>query len=216
MELPPRARRILVCAGFLPQGLGTTSACAENTRSDIRYPNTGGNYLRVRGEYAVNLSGKPERVELPPRARRIPGIAYRTPARLWNYLRVRGEYAKLYGLDTPGLELPPRARRIPQRTGIYGHSRGTTSACAENTSSACFLSVSLGNYLRVRGEYRKSRFVSFKRWELPPRARRILIAMAGGIQPHGTTSACAENTNCGQSHHSYSGNYLRVRGEYPK
>ena len=51
MELPPRARRIpLICSGvsFL---LGTTSACAENTKQRLFSKRMLGNYLRVRGEY---------------------------------------------------------------------------------------------------------------------------------------------------------------------
>ena len=31
--------------------LGTTSACAENTKSEDWHVTVGGNYLRVRGEY---------------------------------------------------------------------------------------------------------------------------------------------------------------------
>ena len=31
LELPPRARRIHALDGILNQGIGTTSACAENT-----------------------------------------------------------------------------------------------------------------------------------------------------------------------------------------
>ena len=50
------------------------------------------------------------------------------------------------------------------------------------------------NYLRVRGEYIKTRTERVPGKELPPRARRIQVA-AGGPQSHlGTTSACAENT----------------------
>ena len=51
VELPPRARRIpLICSGvsFL---LGTTSACAENTKQRLFSKRMLGNYLRVRGEY---------------------------------------------------------------------------------------------------------------------------------------------------------------------
>ena len=50
------------------------------------------------------------------------------------------------------------------------------------------------NYLRVRGEYG----VDFPGdpiiWELPPRARRILIRGGLPTLQAGTTSACAENT----------------------
>ena len=71
LELPPRARRIPWVLGVLGCVLGTTSACAENTRMvAIRCPAVR-NYLRVRGEYLslsiLNLSI----LELPPRARRI-------------------------------------------------------------------------------------------------------------------------------------------------
>ena len=35
MELPPRARRIHALDGILNQGVGTTSACAENTLNEL-------------------------------------------------------------------------------------------------------------------------------------------------------------------------------------
>ena len=111
-ELPPRARRILqrILAGRLQRG--TTSACAENTKTNVLNPNKTGNYLRVRGEYRT-IQLKPLRIrELPPRARRILrkplsfGIKIGTTSacaentaetiEFWNqnrnYLRVRGEY----------------------------------------------------------------------------------------------------------------------------
>ena len=112
------------------------------------------------------------------------------------------------------LELPPRARRIPT---IIIYDRvwyGTTSACAENTICTAFFVIWIGNYLRVRGEYT----VIFPRrgWlgELPPRARRIRVHEKIHHPPHGTTSACAENTMrwCGLGWGKR--NYLRVRGEY--
>ena len=112
MELPPRARRI---RSTLASGLhteGTTSACAENTIPQDQAIGDEGNYLRVRGEYAVNNMVEDLKVELPPRARRI--LLSITPDRLdirttsacaentlpnqpcyhrkRNYLRVRGEY----------------------------------------------------------------------------------------------------------------------------
>ena len=71
-----------------------------------------------------------------------------------------------------------------------------------------------GNYLRVRGEYAVPAIVPFTPWELPPRARRILV---GGIflcGHAGTTSACAENTMLRKPGFRRTRNYLRVRGEY--
>jgi len=70
-------------------------------------------------------------------------------------------------------ELPPRARRIPKTPSELCILYGTTSACAENTFSAVFLINIIGNYLRVRGEYYKTSQKTFKKMELPPRARRI-------------------------------------------
>ena len=72
-ELPPRARRIRARRGDKPSRLGTTSACAENTRFGVWVPPVAGNYLRVRGEYTQRVRGVGAPLELPPRARRIPG-----------------------------------------------------------------------------------------------------------------------------------------------
>ena len=70
------------------------------------------------------------------------------------------------------------------------------------------------NYLRVRGEYACTiRHVS-NTTELPPHARRILTIPTGMENPHGTTSACAENTLKTLVGFTHDGNYLRVRGEY--
>ena len=51
-----------------------------------------------------------------------------------------------------------------------------------------------GNYLRVRGEYRGLEMLEKTPMELPPRARRILVAWYNIPLKIGTTSACAENT----------------------
>ena len=71
-ELPPRARRILLTVQPQIIGVGTTSACAENTRDLGCFRETRRNYLRVRGEYGVTASMAMRSTELPPRARRIP------------------------------------------------------------------------------------------------------------------------------------------------
>ena len=70
------------------------------------------------------------------------------------------------------------------------------------------------NYLRVRGEYIKTRTERVPGKELPPRARRIHTAAVGVATLGGTTSACAENTFDGECEGGFDGNYLRVRGEY--
>ena len=70
-ELPPRARRIPAREVMAAATEGTTSACAENTRSDRGGALFVGNYLRVRGEYTMADRMDQYLTELPPRARRI-------------------------------------------------------------------------------------------------------------------------------------------------
>ena len=72
--------------------------------------------------------------------------------------------------------------------------RGTTSACAENTSLGASEKDIKGNYLRVRGEYMKTDMERLNLEELPPRARRIHSVILFTKILYGTTSACAENT----------------------
>ena len=172
------------------------------------------NYLRVRGEYRSTGAGLPATWELPPRARRIPGMPLaphhpcgttsacaentgfcggrKPPTR--NYLRVRGEYRLLWGAKTPNPELPPRARRILGYRAGHGQTCGTTSACAENTGAIETTGRVAWNYLRVRGEYGSPNCGSIRIAELPPRARRIHNDYCLARVNSGTTSACAENT----------------------
>ena len=72
LELPPHARRIPPVADVVKEAVGTTSACAENTRARAHTSWLQGNYLRMRGEYALSAAGFAALVELPPHARRIP------------------------------------------------------------------------------------------------------------------------------------------------
>ena len=55
-ELPPRTRRILKANQKRWRPLGTTSAYAENTQLRMRGTTSVRNYLRVRGEYAVDTN----------------------------------------------------------------------------------------------------------------------------------------------------------------
>ena len=71
MELPPRARRIQLAKWADDEVVGTTSACAENTRVVGCPPGELRNYLRVRGEYVASCRSLVPARELPPRARRI-------------------------------------------------------------------------------------------------------------------------------------------------
>ena len=74
VELPPRARRIRESLPFRLHLLGTTSACAENTKDQLLPMIEQGNYLRVRGEYVTSTGCWSHGRELPPRARRIPDL----------------------------------------------------------------------------------------------------------------------------------------------
>ena len=77
----------------------------------------------------------------------------------------------LLSLTSP--ELPPRARRILSWLKLAFHILGTTSACAENTILHAPFDWAIGNYLRVRGEYKRLEAAEKNLEELPPRARRI-------------------------------------------
>ena len=190
----------------------------------------------MRGEYRARGSVGPVAQELPPRARRIPGVwptsltppgttsacaentaTHRGTAQAsGNYLRVRGEYYQMLQPHYWPRELPPRARRIPPPAAAAPPSSGTTSACAENTFGKENENVNRWNYLRVRGEYPPFFLRAKFEKELPPRARRIRMEALNNIPPHGTTSACAENTHLLTANQATNWNYLRVRGEYPK
>ena len=188
----------------------------------------------MRGEYLLEANSGPDRLELPPRARRIQlptmwgwpvlgttsacaentvhGACGNNTRR--NYLRVRGEYRRCRPRCSFVRELPPRARRIRQRSRRPHRARGTTSACAENTRFYAAQTGCIRNYLRVRGEYPAQLCAIFRSTELPPRARRIPYAVPHATASHGTTSACAENTPGRTLRTGLTRNYLRVRGEY--
>ena len=173
-------------------------------------------------------------LELPPRARRIlaPIIFCENQCGTtsacaenttdfqigwWdngNYLRVRGEYRHINQGPKVCQELPPRARRIRASESAQLAQARTTSACEENTSCSGNSSNPTRNYLRVRGEYNSPHAKYWSMRELPPRARRILPYEPTSKNPHGTTSACAENTRSLTANRAMSWNYLRVRGEY--
>ena len=112
------------------------------------------------------------------------------------------------------MELPPRARRIHGVPATPLTLRGTTSACAENTTPPTPNIGPCGNYLRVRGEYCPMNLLVRTRMELPPRARRIRRLARHCLSSGGTTSACAENTVSIVACRMSIRNYLRVRGEY--
>ena len=89
---------------------------------------------------------------------------------------MRGEYAEAWAQKMVAGELPPRARRILLFHPFSLDYLGTTSACAENTYGYWMSFDQLWNYLRVRGEYGNPSWDCSGIWELPPRARRILVS----------------------------------------
>ena len=91
-------------------------------------------------------------------------------------------------------ELPPRTRRIRCKRGLDKGGHGTTSAYAENTGARPGRTLRTGNYLRVRGEYSTAGKILHPLKELPPRTRRIPLALPRALDSAGTTSAYAENT----------------------
>ena len=127
---------------------------------------------------------------------------------------MRGEYISNLIRQLIKLELPPRARRIRCTTPSSTQCTGTTSACAENTSTPATCQAKKRNYLRVRGEYASLYDLMALDTELPPRARRIPPHEGAAQSDTGTTSACAENTLTARTLGSILWNYLRVRGEY--
>ena len=169
----------------------------------------------MRGEYNASIVTESNRLELPPRARRIrsrrrsftslmgttsacaenTGCGWFDEPEGKNYLRVRGEYEPGRVVKTSDVELPPRARRIQSVLNCGNDHNGTTSACAENTGPAEIFAALSWNYLRVRGEYWSERNRKDTIMELPPRARRIHSLSSKGAMIGGTTSACAENTS---------------------
>ena len=166
-------RRMQIITEIFSTIPGTTSAHAENTGWFYQSPTRIWNYLRACGECKSSLKSSAPSQELPPRMRRIPagftnrqpefgttsahaentGWFYQSPTRIWNYLRVRGEYGNPSQRRLDHKELPPRTWRIQYRRYLHRDRYGTTSACAENTPTPCAPGPSMGNYLRVRGEY---------------------------------------------------------------
>ena len=154
--------------------------------------------------------------ELPPRARRILNAIQSLQQVIGTTSACAENTDPLSTTEDLTKELPPRARRIQAVKAATGADYGTTSACAENTYGCAVHDPHHGNYLRVRGEYSTITSFTCLITELPPRARRIHPngpAKPGG---RGTTSACAENTVAVAMAPKRTGNYLRVRGEYPK
>ena len=88
-----------------------------------------------------------------------------------------------------------------------------TSACAEKSVLLAVPTLSIGNYLRMRGEENPLRPANSQIAELPPHARRRDLISTGFGAPLGITSACAEKRFLVPFVFKESWNYLRMRGE---
>ena len=151
----------------------------------------------------------------------------------WNYLRMRGEESLSYQNTAARMELPPHARRRVDLVPQWNIGVGITSACAEKSGAASFACMAARNYLRMRGEegvvlaqadtegnYLRMRgeewncgsaFLALR--ELPPHARRRVVAYLSADGVDGITSACAEKRSLFLAAGVRPRNYLRMRGE---
>ena len=224
-ELPPHARRIPFSNPGWFSIIGTTSACAENTRNSPIRSTGRRNYLRMRGEYYPHGAEPVGIRELPPHARRIltrdleyagcggttSACAENTnpelspPRSRRNYLRMRGEYSALFHPRLAGMELPPHARRIQRSFSPAASWHGTTSACAENTISKSQADLDLRNYLRMRGEYRHHAKEiregrNYLRMRGEYQAKTIEVPYLVELPPHARRILCAflpHTSHCG-------------------
>ena len=99
-------------------------------------------------------------------------VAQQFPPAFRKYLRVRGEEATSAEALETAREIPPRARRRVSLPSGCTKIWGNTSACAEKRCPRYGVLLTLGKYLRVRGEEtRGPEWESFTK-EIPPRARR--------------------------------------------
>ena len=130
-----------------------------------------------------------------------------------NYLRMRGEEGFSERGYITALELPPHARRRATRKLPVMGPKGITSACAEKRPTGVSSLLPARNYLRMRGEERKSITSITGIPELPPHARRRAGLYAPFKQRNGITSACAEKSSYARNGAELYRNYLRMRGE---
>ena len=169
-------------------------------------------YLRVcgadrwRNSLSQAVQGLPPRVRSRPRtrARRAtsPGITSACAEQTQSgearehgagdYLRVCGADAGSETFDADCVGLPPRVRSRPFVDRAMGVHHGITSACAEQTCTACTCPNARRDYLRVCGA--------------DP------VAGKASCVNRGITSACAEQTLSDEELAAQAEDYLRVCG----
>ncbi len=131
--LPPHARGTLLIIVGTVGAVGSTPACAGNTRS--RWPMVSRRKVcpRMRGEHFHTCSQRSHEIGLPPHARgtRISTtealqIVRSTPACAGNTQKISLSAGEVYGL-------PPHARGTQHTEGPGVDVIGSTPACAGNT-----------------------------------------------------------------------------------
>ena len=112
LELPPHARRIRLSLLSFLHSLGTTSACAENTKPGsvpmVKSMELPPHARRIRQEYVRSFSSHGTTSACAENTTRLKQFA----GCYGNYLRMRGEYCATIPLEDQAMELPPHARRI--------------------------------------------------------------------------------------------------------
>ena len=111
------------------------------------------------------------------------------------------------------MEIPPHARRRAGGCSPAGLSTGNTSACAEKSVQDRLHDEWWGKYLRMRGEESPLLIPRLAVLEIPPHARRRVLAWQSGVVASGNTSACAEKSEAQYPGRSPHWKYLRMRGE---
>ena len=215
---PPRVRSRLDDRGQVVDGVGITSACAEQTRSARERFRDGRDHLRVCGADPATCPSTSNNEGSPPRVRsrrseagaaqRSSGItsacAEQTvtvtavPTARRDHLRVCGADITSIPSRIMGVGSPPRVRSRHQ----HGHGRrvphGITSACAEQTGRGCRRGRGSWDHLRVCGADLQDdqALASFLQGEgSPPRVRSRHHRPRHQRARPGITSACAEQTS---------------------
>ena len=196
-------------------GLGITSACAEQTEADATPTTPERDHLRVCGAddhgfaMMADGAGSPPRVR-SRRCRVVVGLrgcgitsacaeqtaCTRSPsAPHWDHLRV-------CGADTPKQQLrpltegsPPRVRSRLSLRRVHLIQVGITSACAEQTNNIHRPYQSGRDHLRVCGADSHYTRQIIRRSGSPPRVRSRLMVPDCEATSVGITSACAEQTS---------------------
>ncbi len=188
----------------------------------------------MRGEHERGYTTRGHQEESPPLARRAPtrrmvgvilyGItsacAESTAAQNRvdiinrNHLRLRGEHRLPVDRLVCGTESPPLARRALDEPHASPVRPGITSACAESTGPAEWITQVKWNHLRLRGEHIEESSAPNCLRESPPLARRALDDAELPRRRIGITSACAESTRGSRGSGDAPRNHLRLRGEH--